>query len=225
MKMSGELLVSEPTSGVEPGKLKRREVVELLLALVCPPLLAIATVILILGWLENMEGFHTFRGNYQLLALLNVTGAVLLSGVILLDLRAAAKLSALTAVDVRVALCVSALVTLLFLAVWVTAEAGHDNGFDCGAIVMFICLPMLLVCAPLLWYSARAIQRTSLRVFLLFGFVVATAWAEWQCQVENRSSTEERALMFNSLLVALAFAIRLCVWGAREYRAAEGGGP
>ena len=117
------------------------------------------------------------------------------------------------------------LVTLVFLAVGATAQAGREDISNGGEIVMFICLPTLLVSTLLLWYSARAIQRTSLRVLLLAGFVFATAWAEWQSQTENRGGTEERALMFNSLLVALAVAIRLCVWGATEYRTIEGGRP
>lgn len=222
MKMSGELAISESANGVAAGKLGRRQVIEIVWALVCPPLLALATVILMLGWLESVEGFRSFRGNSQLLLTLNVTGSVLLSAVILLDLRAFERLSAIGAANVRLALHVSALVSLVFLVVWVTTEAGRDNTSYSGEIVMFICLPTLFVCAPLLWFSARAIERTSLRVLLLALFVMATVWVEWQCQTENRSSTEESVLMFNSLLVALAFAIRLCVWGATEYRKAEG---
>lgn len=218
MKISDELVASEPARAVTAGNLERRDVFEMLLALVCPPLLAITAVILILGWIENVEGFVTSRDFAQNLVMLNVTGAVLLSGVILLDLRAAQKLSALAAADVRVALCMSALVSLLFLAVWMTSETERAGNPDLGAIVMFICLPMLLVCAPLLWYSARAVQRPSLRALMLAGFVMATVWAELQCQSERSNSAEDRVLMFNSLLVALAVAISLCVWGATEFR-------
>ena len=224
MKMSGEFVVSQPSSSRAAGKVERRHIFEMLLAFVCPPLLAITTVISMFVWLENVAGIQAFRGYSQILVPLSVTGAILLSTIILLDLRANERLSALSAADVRLALCVSALVSLVFLAVWVTTQAGRDNSSYNGEIVMFICLPMLLVCAPLLWYSARAIQRTSLRVLLLAGFVTATVWAECQCQTANQGSPEERALMFNSLLVALALTIRLCAWGATEFRRVEGGG-
>lgn len=224
MRIRGEVFIPEATSDGTVGALGRRHIFEMLLALVIPPSLAIATLISMLGCLESVESFRAFRGFAQALVLLNVTGAVLLSAVILLDLRAVEQLSARSAAEVRLALYVSALVSLAFLVAGATAQAVRDDSSDGGAIVMFICLPTLMVCAPLLWYSARAIQRGSLRPWLLAGFVMATFGAEWQCQTENRSGTEERALMLHSLLVALAVTIRLCVWGATEYRTAEGAG-
>ena len=196
----------------------------MLLALVCPPLLCLATVILIFVVLENLESQLSFRDFPQELLILSVPGAVLISTVILLDLRAGGRFSALAAADVRAMLCMSALVSLLFLSVWVTAQTARDSPSDVGAIIMFICLPTLMLCAPLLWYSTRAIRRTSLRVGLLAGFVIATAWAEWQCPTADGGGIEEHALMFHSMLVALAVAISLCVWGATDFRTTEGVG-
>ena len=188
-----------------------------------PPLLTIGTVIVILIGLEGGTGSHAFDRGSQASMFFNTTGVVLVFAGILLDLRARENSSALAAWDVRFTHCVSALFSLLFLVGWITGQAGLGDGSDFGTMVMFIFLPKLLVCTPLLWYSARVLRRTSLRVGLLASFVAATVWAESQGQAQNRGDFEERLLMVNSLLVAFAVAIALCVWGATEFRSAEGG--
>ncbi len=201
-----------------PRVAKHRYVSELALAWIGPPALTIATVFLTVGWLENSDAAGSFRSHSHFLMPLMIPGAAVVAAVILLDLRLVEKLPAATSVDARLSLYVSALVSLMFMAVGVTAETAPGSGGEIGALVMFICLPMLLFCTPLLWFSARAIQRVSHRLLLLTGFVLATVWTEWQCQTENVRGNEDRVVMFHSLLFALVVAIRLCTWSARAFR-------
>jgi hypothetical protein len=90
-------------------------------------------------------------------------------------------------------------------------------------MVLFLGLPTLLICGVLLWSTARGVKRRPLRALLLALFVLATAWAEAECRAGNHGDVDDRAFMLNSLLVALAVALRLCVWGAAGFSSAPRG--
>lgn len=193
---------------------ERRQFFEMVLAAVCPPLLTIATASLTF-WLDDLTGEMGRRDHSQVLMPLMITGAVVLAAAILLDLLAIERLPASTAADVRGVLSTSSIGSLAFLAVWVTAAARQQD--YAGEMVMFLCLPTLTICGVLLWFTARAVKRVSLRALLLALFVLATVWVEGQCQTATRGEAEDRIFMFNSLLVAFAVALRLGVWGATEF--------
>ena len=195
---------------------RRNRVLEMLLGAVCPPLLTITAAIFAV-WLEDLANGRSSRDDSQILTPLMIPGAVSLAVAIFLDLRAIERLFVSVAADVRATLAASSFASLAFLAVWVTATARQKDVGYAGETVLFLCLPTLLICAVLWWFTARAVKRVALRALLLTGFVLATVWVEWQCQAENRGATEERVFMMNSLLVALAVAVRLCIWGATEF--------
>ena len=213
-----EFIRSESPSDDEARRAERRYLFEWAWAAICPPLLGAVTWVLMLAWLEDVDGVRSLPSYSQALMPLMITGFMVLAAVILLDLRAIEKLPALVAADLRWVFCGSAMVSLLFVAVWITARAVREQPPYGDEMLMFVYLPTLLVCAPLLWFSARAIRRIRHRALVLAGFVSVTTWVELQCHAGSRGDLEERVLMFNSLIVALAVALRLCVWGATEFR-------
>jgi hypothetical protein len=71
-------------------------------------------------------------------------------------------------------------------------------------------------CVPLLWSAAGRLQLFRDRVWLLGGF--ATASAVWGLAFNGDGPEPEmRLFTWNSLLVALALAIRLGLWGWLEF--------
>lgn len=146
-----------------------------------------------------------------------VGGATLLCATIWLDLRLREQLATTDAMDLRTALSFSCLISLLFLSVWLTGEAGRHGVSDAAEIVLFLCLPMLLVSSCLLWFAAKVLKSRILRASLLIAFVLATDWAEQRFEATSGGDVIGRVFMLNSSLVALAITLRLCVWGAIEY--------
>jgi len=138
-------------------------------------------------------------------------GTILISAMIALDCWAGENLGGAPD-DFRSALVISTIVALTFLAVWVTAQAERNRVSYAGELVVFMCLPVLLVCAPLLWFSAQAIQRTPRRWLMLTVFVSATALVELHCLNTDHRNWEEQVFMVHSLLIALALALRLGTW-------------
>jgi cytochrome bd-type quinol oxidase subunit 2 len=144
-------------------------------------------------------------------------GAVILSGVICLDCWASQQLGE-AANRFRSVLGVAASLSLTFLAVAVTAQAERNRVAYASEFVMFLCLPVLLVCAPLLWISAKAIRSTLRRLLMLAVFVTATALAELHSFNHDSRNLEEQLFSSHSLLIALALAIWLGSWGNQQFR-------
>jgi len=171
---------------------------------------------LLLGWLAE-----TFVANEivtkpgtslsEVLIPLILGGMVLVSAVIALDCWADEKLGAFIS-DFRTALAISTSVALTFLAVWVTAQAERNQVSDAAEFVLFLCLPVLLVCSPLLWFSARAIRGTPRRLLLLTVFLAACALVELHCLNRDYRNSEEQLFMLHSLLIAVALTLRLGTW-------------
>jgi hypothetical protein len=207
-------MLSDTRSGARP----LRVVPEMLLAALCGPLLALVALIVILG---NVDEWDIHQRQYGFLMPLMIPGAVAVSAAIFLDCRAVQRLSNVAAADVRTVLSAITIGSLGLLSVWVTSQAGSVNRDEAGGIVIFLCLPTLLICASLLWYAARAIRQALPRALLLLAFIVATIGTEWRCEFGLRGSAEENLFMLHSMLVALAFALSLCAWGDRTFSRRE----
>jgi len=187
---------------------------ELTWAGMCPPLLAILTVFLANAWLESMATANSRATAATLLVPLMLAGMTILSAVIYFDCRAIEAFRS-RAAKVRTTQGISAAITLVFLSVAMTAQAGQGQVSGGAALVMFLCLPVLFLCAGLLWHAATIIKSSFRRGLMLTGFVALTALVEWQSTSEVVRNAEERLFMLNSLLVAVAFAIQLSVWSTR----------
>ena len=145
---------------------------------------------------------------------LMVGGMAVFAAVIYLDCRAV-KAFRSRAERLRATLGFSTAITLIFLAVIVTAQAEHSRVDEGAALVLFLCLPVLFTCGALLWHAATLMQRSFYRGLMLVGFVIATALVELLGTRDTGRHAEEQLFMWNSLLVALAFGIHLSVWSAR----------
>src|SRR6266542_145254 len=207
--MRADLSISKSAGAGVARNAELRRRFEMLLATALPPLLTVVTAALTV-WLGDLTNGRVSRDHSQMLTPLMTAGAVVLAAAILLDLRALERLPARAAADIRGLLSTSSLGSLAFLAVWVTDQARHDQFRDAGATVLLLCLSTLSICGILLWSTAREIKRLPLRALMLALFVLATVWAEEQCRAGNRGDVEDRMFMLNSLLVALAVALRLC---------------
>jgi hypothetical protein len=215
--MSVEAATQNPAGDRREAAHDARSLFELAWAAICPPSLAILTWILTGLWQDAGADEDSGKGISLLLFPLVLGGMTILAAVIYLDCRAVEKFRS-AAGDIRVALGVSTAVTLIFLSVWTTAEAGRSHLQYAEELALFLCLPVLLVCTPLLWYSARAIELSYRRLVMMALFVCATALVELKCQSGNLGNAEEQLFMWHSLLVALALAILLGIWGAKEFR-------
>lgn len=187
---------------------------ELVWAAICPPLVALLTVILGSEWWERVVPENSDVNPTHLLMPLMLGGMAVLSAVIYFDRRAVDAFHA-HADRIRTTQGISAAITLIYLAVAVTALAGERRDSDAAVMVLFLCLPVLLVSAVFLWHTASMIQGFLRRALLLSGFVIITALVEWLSARGGSRDPEERMLTLHSLLIALAFAIHLSTWSTR----------
>jgi heme/copper-type cytochrome/quinol oxidase subunit 4 len=215
--MRTEAAFVNPTNPVGPERRLNKAVSELVCALICPPVLTVLLGLIFEIWWESEAGGLSAASISQVLIPLMMGGTILLSAVIALECWAGEKLGT-TASDFRTALGFSASVALTFLAVWVTAQAERNRVSAAAELVTFMCLPVLLVCALLLWFSAKAIQSTPRRLLMLTVFTSMTALLELQCHNKDYGNAEEQLFSLHSLLIALALGIRLCTWGHKQFR-------
>jgi cytochrome bd-type quinol oxidase subunit 2 len=187
---------------------------ELTWAGMCPPLLAVFAVVLANAWLENTATENSQVTTATLLVPLMFAGMTILTSAIYFDCRAIEAFRS-RAARVRTTQGISAAITLIFLSVAKTAQAEQGQVPDTAALVLFLCLPVLFLCAGLLWHAATIIKSSFRRGLMLTGFVALTAFVEWQSTSVDVRNAEERLFMMNSLLVAAAFAIQLSVWSTR----------
>jgi len=187
---------------------------ELAWAAICPPLIALLTVILGSAWWGKVGPENSDVNPTRLLMPLMIGGMAVLSAVIYMDRRAVDAFHA-QADRIRTTQGISAAVTMIFLVAAVTALAGERRDSDAAIMVLFLCLPVLLVSAGFLWHTASMIQGSLRRGLLLSGFVIITALVEWLSARGGSRDPEERMLTLHSLLIALAFAIHLSTWSTR----------
>ena len=110
--------------------------------------------------------------------------------------------------------CSSFLAFVLFL-VW-AAEAMADSKSHEAGFEFLLCVLIVGTCGPLLWSAAGQLARTEHRLALLGGHVIATIALELAFDESNQDA-EERFFLYQSVPVALAVALRLGVWGWREF--------
>ena len=204
-----ELATSEEASNVP----QQSGVTEISLAGFLVPLVTILALMLVLRMADTESASE---GPFGFLMPLMFPGALALSTAILLDSRFASHFSENVASDIRTILWTVTLLTVGVLFVWVTDRADSSHSGDAAGFVIFLCLPTLLICSLLLWFAAKTVQRSTLRILMLGGFIVATLFTEWRCQLKLGGS-EERLFMLHSLLVAFVLAVALCVWGNKEF--------
>jgi hypothetical protein len=189
----------------------------LVFAAICPPALAVLPGLLFANWIDIEAGDGSRASISQLLMPLMLGGTIILSAGITLECWVDANLGSMAS-EFRTVLGISTLVTLTLLAMSVTAQAERHRVSYAAEFVVFLCLPFLLVCAPLLWSSAKNIKNTRLRSLMLTLFTGATALIEWQCRIEDFRNAEEKLFTLHSLLIALALAIWLGAWGNTQFR-------
>jgi len=209
--MRTEAALTTPTNQVGSEWTPPGKVSALVCALICPPALTLLLGVLMGDWLETEPGNSSRANISQVLMPLMLGGTILLAAFISLDCWASEKLDS-AAGEFRTALSLSTIVALTFLTVWATAQAERNHVSYAGELVVFMCLPLLLVCAPLLWFSAKAVQSALQRTLMLAVFTGATALVELQCYNQDYGNAEEQVFMVHSLLIALALALRLGTW-------------
>jgi hypothetical protein len=186
--------------------------IELAWAALFPPLVAVLTVLLTVSLLGDGETRNTHA---DFLIPLMLGSMAVLCATIFFDCRAT-KAFRSRAAEVRTTQGISTGITLVFLAAVTTSQADHYRASDEAALILFLCLPVLFVCAGLLWHAATMIQSPFRRGLMLAGFVALTALVELQGFREVSRYADERLFMLNSLLVAAAFAVQLGIWSTRE---------
>jgi len=187
---------------------------ELAWAAICSPMVAILVALLLEALRETALRVDITTARTGFLILLILGGMAVLASLIYFDCRAKEAFHS-RADKVRVTQGVSTAITMIVLAVAVTAQADHHHTSEAAALVLFLCLPVLFICTGLLWHAATLIRSSFHRGLMLVGFVLATALVELLSARSTGRNSEERLFMLNSLLVALAFAIHLGAWSAR----------
>ncbi|MFO1514830.1 MAG: hypothetical protein U1F83_18295 [Verrucomicrobiota bacterium] len=185
-------------------------------AAICPPSLAILTVTITNFCLENTSRERSNATATNLLFPLMVGGMAILLAAIYFNCRTA-ETPAATNSRIQALIGISSAITLTVLAVAVTGQAERRQVSQASELVIFLCLPVLLVCAGLLWHATSIIRSPFRRALMLTGFLAATALVELWGDNQTQRNAEERLFMLNSMLVALAFAIQLVVWSAKEF--------
>lgn len=120
--------------------------------------------------------------------------------------------------EFRFALIVSALATLFALAVCgliIATKVEHYNNYE---QTLFASFPIFAFCIPALRLAVGNMKRIRTRTLTLGGFVAATVWVQSYVVKSDWDFNDEQSWSLNSLLIALAFAIALCAWGAKEFR-------
>jgi hypothetical protein len=180
-------------------------------------------------WLAEAEGGDSLNSSTRrparaeaspdlpsFLLLLMTANASMLAWTIHLDSRAA--IHWLEDADFRVSVAVPPLFAAAGVTAWAVAAAERLGIREAGGLTLFVCLPTLAVSAPLLWRSVLALRQPRLGALLLAAFVLATAGVERLCAVARGGEVAERAFTCNSMLIGLAIAIRLGVWGVTSFR-------
>ncbi len=193
-----------------------RNFIELGWAVICPPLLAILTVTITNFYLEISPRENSDPTATHLLFPLMVGGMAVLLATVYFNCRAAGAPSA-ERPRIQGMLGISTAITLTVLAVAVTGQAERRQVSQASELVIFLCLPVLFVCAGLLWHAAAIIKGPFHRALMLIGFLTVTALVELWCDTKANRYPDERLFMLNSLLIALAFAIQLSAWSAKEF--------
>ena len=153
---------------------------------------------------------------HRALILLMLVGMAAFALAIELDIRLARKLGP-RADDARTSLAISTSLTVILFVVWigVAAEKARVQAMDA---ILFVWMPVIGICVPLLWFTARTMVLGIHRAVLLAGFVGATAAVELGFTAQG-GELDERIFTWHSLLIALALALRLWTWGIKEFRA------
>lgn len=187
---------------------------EIAWAAIWPPLMAILVALIADVLWENAAHDNSESTTARQLMPLMLGGMAILSALIYFDCRAKEAFRS-RADKIRTTQGISTAITMIFLAVAVVAQGDHRQASDTAALVLFLCLPVLFVCAGFLWHAATLIRGSFHRGLILVAFVITTALVELLSLREVHGNAEERLFMLNSLLVALAFAIHLGVWSTR----------
>jgi len=149
------------------------------------------------------------------LLFLLLASLIAVSAAVELDVRLR-RIGGNAAESARGMLGVSSFLAFVLFLIWAAAAFDRSAGRSAG-VEFLLCALIIGICAPLLWSAAKEIDQATYRCCLLFGFVIVTAALELAFDT-NAGDAEERFFFYQSSLLALAIAVRLVVWGVKEFR-------